>query len=228
MSHELRTPLHTIIGFTAMSGEELEGPLNEKHKRFLGHVHQDSPHLLDLINDILDLSKIEAGQMELHPESFDAGVVIAEAVNGVRPMASARGIAVENQVARETIVKADKVRFREILNNLLSNAVKFTPEGGNVRVESAPDGAGMAGFSVADTGVGIAPEDHEAVFDKFRQVGWTTRGVREGTGLGLAIVEEPLVEMSRRNGYRSRARLAREADSASRFRRAIRALRWCW
>jgi PAS domain S-box-containing protein len=194
MSHELRTPLHTIIGFTELLGEELEGPLNEKQKRFLGHVHQDSQHLLALINDILDLSKIESGQMELHPESFDAGTVIAEAVSGIRPMASARGIGVENQVSRETIVKADKVRFREILNNLLSNAVKFTPEGGNVRVESFADGVGMAGFCVADTGVGIAPEDQEAVFDKFRQVGSTTRGVREGTGLGLAIVKS-FVEM---------------------------------
>jgi PAS domain S-box-containing protein len=194
MSHELRTPLHTIIGFTELLDEELEGPLNEKQKRFLGHVHQDSQHLLALINDILDLSKIEAGQMELHPESFDAGVVIAEAVNGIRPMASARGIAVENQVALETIVRADKVRFREILNNLLSNAVKFTPEGGNVRVENAEDGAGMMGFCVSDTGIGIAPEDQEAVFDKFRQVGSTTRGVREGTGLGLAIVKS-FVEM---------------------------------
>jgi PAS domain S-box-containing protein len=194
MSHELRTPLHTIIGFTELLAEELEGPLNEKQKRFLGHVHQDSQHLLALINDILDLSKIEAGQMELHPESFDAGLVISEAVNGIRPMASARGIAVESEVAGDTIVKADKVRFREILNNLLSNAVKFTPEGGNVRVENSVDGAGMVGFCVADTGIGIAREDQEAVFDKFRQVGSTTRGVREGTGLGLAIVKS-FVEM---------------------------------
>jgi PAS domain S-box-containing protein len=199
MSHELRTPLHTIIGFTELLAEELEGPLNEKQKRFLGHVHQDSQHLLDLINDILDLSKIEAGQMELHPESFDASGVVSEAVNGIRPMAIARGVAVENKVPGETIVKADRVRFREILSNLLSNAVKFTPEGGSVRIErrSSLSGAaagGMVDFCVADTGVGIAPEDHEAVFDKFRQVGSTTRGVREGTGLGLAIVKS-FVEM---------------------------------
>ena len=194
MSHELRTPLHTIIGFTELLAEELEGPLNEKQKRFLGHVHQDSQHLLDLINDILDLSKVEAGQMELHPESFDAATVIAEALDGIRPMANARGIALDNRVAGETIVKADRVRFREILNNLLSNAVKFTPDGGRVGVESSPAPGGMACFSVSDTGVGIAPEDHAAVFDKFRQVGSTTRGVREGTGLGLAIVKS-FVEM---------------------------------
>jgi PAS domain S-box-containing protein len=194
MSHELRTPLHTIIGFTELLAEELEGPLNEKQKRFLGHVHQDSRHLLELINDILDLSKIEAGQLELHPESFDASDVVAEALSGIRPMANARGVSVESRVERDTVVRADRVRFREIVSNLLSNAVKFTPDGGSVRVESWPAQEGMACFSVSDTGVGIAPEDHEAVFDKFRQAGSTTRGVREGTGLGLAIVKS-FVEM---------------------------------
>jgi PAS domain S-box-containing protein len=194
MSHELRTPLHTIIGFTELLAEELEGPLNDKQKRFVNHVHQDSQHLLELINDILDLSKIEAGQMELHPESFDASIVVSEVLNGIRPPANARGIVAENRVPRETVVKADRVRFREILSNLLSNAVKFTPDGGSVWVEARPAGAGMACLCVADTGVGIAPEDHAAVFDKFRQVGSTTRGVREGTGLGLAIVKS-FVEM---------------------------------
>ena len=109
-------------------------------------------------------------------------------------MANSRGIAVENRVIGEAIVKADRTRFREILNNLLSNAVKFTPEGGSVGIEKCASAAGMACFSVVDTGVGIAPEDQEAVFDKFRQVGSTIRGVREGTGLGLAIVKS-FVEM---------------------------------
>ena len=136
MSHELRTPLHTIIGFTELLAEELEGPLNEKQKRFLSHVHQDSQHLLELINDILDLSKVEAGQMQLHPEAFDARTLINEAVNSIRQMADGRGVEVENRVRHETVVKADRMRFREILNNLLSNAVKFTPEGGTVWVES--------------------------------------------------------------------------------------------
>jgi PAS domain S-box-containing protein len=194
MSHELRTPLHTIIGFTELLSEELEGPLNDKQKRFLSHVYQDSQHLLELINDILDLSKIEAGQLELHPEPFDAAYVISEAVNAIRPMAESRDITVESRLSGDTIILADRVRFREILNNLLSNAVKFTPQGGRVWVENQPAPAGMVGFCVGDTGVGIAPEDHEAVFDKFRQVGATTRGVREGTGLGLAIVKS-FVEM---------------------------------
>jgi len=189
MSHELRTPLHTIIGFTELLAEELEGPLNDKQKRFLSHVHQDSRHLLELINDILDLSKVEAGQMQLHPEALDARTLINEAVNSIRQMADGRKVNVENRVRHETVIKADRVRFREILNNLLSNAVKFTPEGGTVWVESRAGGPGTTAFTVGDTGIGIAPEDHAAVFDKFRQVSSTTRGVREGTGLGLAIVK---------------------------------------
>lgn len=189
MSHELRTPLHTIIGFTELLAEELEGPLNEKQKRFLSHVHQDSKHLLELINDILDLSKIEAGQMKLNPEAFDARAATNEAVTSIRQMATARGVTVDNRVAKETVIKADRLRFREILDNLLSNAVKFTPEGGMVWVENRENGPGFAAFCVGDTGIGIAPRDHEAVFDKFRQVSSTTRGVREGTGLGLAIVK---------------------------------------
>ncbi len=194
MSHELRTPLHTIIGFTELLAEELEGPLNEKQKRFVRHVHQDSRHLLELINDILDLSRVESGQMELHKELFDAAGIVSETVSSIQQIAEAHHIAVENRIARETVIKADRIRFREILNNLLSNAVKFTPDGGKVWIESRPDGAGMTAFTVADTGIGIAPENHAAVFDKFRQVSSTTRGVREGTGLGLAIVKS-YVEM---------------------------------
>jgi PAS domain S-box-containing protein len=193
MSHELRTPLHTIIGFTELLAEEVEGPLTEKQKRFVQHVHQDSMHLLELINDILDLSKIEAGRMELHPESFDALEVISAAIAGVQNQAESKHLKLENRVIRPVHIVADKVRFREVLNNLLSNAVKFTPEGGRVQVEASTRDD-QAVFSVEDTGIGIAAEDQEAVFDKFRQVASTTRGVREGTGLGLAIVKR-LVEM---------------------------------
>ncbi len=193
MSHELRTPLHTIIGFTELLAEELEGPLNDRQKRFVTHVHQDSLHLLALINDILDLSKIEAGRMELRLETFDGAAVLQEVVGAIRTLADAKEIRVENRVAWPVGIVADRVRFREILNNLLSNAVKFTAEGGDIWIEVSVDG-GMASFSVSDTGIGIAPEDQQAVFETFRQVGSTTRGVREGTGLGLAIVKR-LVEM---------------------------------
>ena len=193
MSHELRTPLHTIIGFTELLAEELEGPLNEKQKRFVQHVHQDSVHLLALINDILDLSKIEAGRMELELESFDAREVIQGALDGIYTAARAKNISIEYLIRDQSFVRADRLRLREILTNLLSNAVKFTPEGGSIVVDASPLD-GMIRFSVSDTGIGIAHEDQGVIFDKFRQVSSTTRGVREGTGLGLAIVKH-LVEL---------------------------------
>jgi PAS domain S-box-containing protein len=193
MSHELRTPLHTIIGFTELLAEELEGPLNDKQKRFVQHVRQDSVHLLDLINDILDLSKIEAGRMELQLEALDPGDVVRSAVSGIANAARAKNITLENRIDAPLFVIADRLRLREILTNLLNNAVKFTREGGSVWIEVAPEGE-MFRFTVGDTGIGIAPENQGVIFDKFRQVASTTRGVREGTGLGLSIVRH-LVEL---------------------------------
>jgi PAS domain S-box-containing protein len=194
MSHELRTPLHTIIGFTELLQEELEGRLNEKQKRFVWHVHQDSLHLLELINDILDLSKIEAGRMDLRIESVDVAELAAEIADRFRTAAQAKGILIDNCLTAPAYVLADRLRLREIMNNLLSNAVKFTPEGGRVWIESSQMREKAVEVAVRDTGIGIAPEDQTVIFDKFRQVASTTRGVREGTGLGLAIVKR-LVEM---------------------------------
>jgi PAS domain S-box-containing protein len=194
MSHELRTPLHTILGFTELLQEELEGPLNTKQKRFVQHVHRDSVHLLALINDILDLSKIEAGRMDLNIETIDATAVITETVNSMRAAAEAKDIVLDDGISPPLYVLADPVRFREIMTNLVSNAIKFTPNGGRVWIEYLQPGASNVEIAVADTGIGIAPEDQEIIFDKFRQVGFTTKGVREGAGLGLAIVKR-LVEM---------------------------------
>lgn len=194
MSHELRTPLHTIIGFTELLAEELEGPLNEKQKRFVEHVRKDSVHLLELINDILDLSKIEAGRMDLDIRPVDAAEVLSDTLAGIAHLANSKNIALENHVVEASPVLADRVRLREIFTNLLSNAIKFTPPGGNVRIEAHAEGRSRVRFSVTDTGIGISAEDQNVIFDKFRQVGSTTRGVREGTGLGLAIVKH-LVEM---------------------------------
>ena len=194
MSHELRTPLHTILGFTELLQEELEGPLNTKQKRFVQHVHQDSVHLLALINDILNLSKIEAGRMDLNVETIDATAVISETVSSMRGAADAKDIVLDNGISAPLYVLADPVRFREIMTNLLSNAIKFTPNGGRVWIEYSQPGESNIEIAVADTGIGIAAEDQEIIFDKFRQVGSTTKGVREGTGLGLAIVKR-LVEM---------------------------------
>ena len=188
MSHELRTPLHTIIGFTELMAEELEGPLNQKQKRFMNHIHTDSIHLLALINDILDLSKIESGRLGLRRETFDIAGVLEEILSSIRPQAALKSIAIETSLSLPATIFADRLRVRQMLFNLLSNALKFTPGGGRVRIE-AVQRHGLIEISVTDTGIGIAKEQHQAVFDKFYQVGSTTKGVREGTGLGLSITK---------------------------------------
>ncbi|HEV8413793.1 MAG TPA: ATP-binding protein [Bryobacteraceae bacterium] len=192
MSHELRTPLHTIIGFSELLGEELEGPLNEKQHRFIQHIHKDSLHLLELINDVLDISKIEADRLELRPEAFDFTALLAESLASVRSLAEAKSHILESASNVPRAVEADRLRIKQVLVNLLSNAIKFTPEGGRIGVDARVQESAVV-VSVSDTGIGIPPEEHESIFDKFHQVGATTKGVREGTGLGLAITKR-LVE----------------------------------
>ncbi len=191
MSHELRTPLNAIVGFSGLLAEGTAGQLNEKQKRFINHIKQGADHLLQLINDILDLSKIEAGLLELRCENFRVAAAMPEVLSIIRPLAMAKKIHVEH-LAGDFSVYADRVRFKQILYNLLSNAVKFTPEGGKVQLESSNEGHCVC-ISVSDTGVGIRPEDQDLIFEEFRQVSDTTRGVKEGTGLGLAITKR-LVE----------------------------------
>ena len=188
MSHELRSPLHTVIGFSQLLAEEKEGPLNEKQKRFLSHIQNDSLHLLDLINDLLDLSKIEAGRLELRYEVFPIDAVIAEAIASVRPRATAKSLYIETGISISTPVCADRLRFKQILHNLLTNAIKFTPPGGRVRVQAASRDR-VAEISVLDTGIGIPADQQQAVFDKFYQVRAGIQGGSEGTGLGLAITK---------------------------------------
>ena len=193
MSHELRTPLHTIIGFSELLTEQLEGPLNEKQQRFLGHILQDARHLLELINEILDISKIESGRLELKRESFDFNTCVEEVMAGIRHQAATKNIQLENQNAFHDSLYADRVRIKEILYNLLNNAVKFTPEAGRVWIEAARQGEALH-ISVCDTGIGIPEKEQPSIFEKFYQVGDTTGGVREGTGLGLPITKH-LVEL---------------------------------
>jgi PAS domain S-box-containing protein len=193
MSHELRTPLHTIIGFSELLTEQLEGPLGEKQQRFIGHILQDARHLLELINEILDISKIESGRLELKRESFDFSQCVEEVLAGIRHQAAARNITLENKNRFHSSLHADRLRVKEILYNLLSNAVKFTPEGGRVWVEAISKGDTLH-VSVCDTGIGIPEKEHPSIFEKFYQVGDTTGGVREGTGLGLPITKH-LVEL---------------------------------
>ncbi|MCC6196280.1 MAG: GAF domain-containing protein [Burkholderiales bacterium] len=186
MSHELRTPLNAIIGFSEVLGERLFGELNDKQGEYVADIADSGRHLLSLINDILDLSKIEAGRMELEPADFDLPKAIGQALSLVRERAERRAIEVSLAVdPAVTTIRADERKVKQVILNLLSNALKFTPQGGRITVAavSHPD---KVEVSVRDTGVGIAPEDHEKVFEEFRQVG-TSEARTEGTGLGLAI-----------------------------------------
>jgi PAS domain S-box-containing protein len=196
MSHELRTPLHTIIGFSELLSEETAGPLNEKQKRFVSHILRDSLHLLELINDILDLSKIEAGRIILRPENFSSTLAIEEVLLSIRPNADQKSLSLQTSDLGEIWIRSDRVKFKEIFYNLLSNALKFTPEGGFIRVAMPPEcqGPEVVCWMVADTGMGIPESEHDAIFDDFYQIGQTTKGVREGTGLGLAITKR-LIEI---------------------------------
>ena len=186
MSHELRTPLNAIIGFSEVLSERMFGEINEKQAEYISDILQSGQHLLSLINDILDLSKIEAGRMELDISDFDLPSAIENTLTLVRERAIRRGITLGRMVdARLGVIRADERKVKQVLLNLLSNALKFTPEGGRIDVRAAVDD-GVAEVSVTDTGVGIAPEEQEAVFEEFRQVGTASKKV-EGTGLGLAI-----------------------------------------
>jgi PAS domain S-box-containing protein len=192
MSHELRTPLHTIIGFSELLTEETEGPLNPKQKRFLGHVLQDSRHLLELINEVLDISKIEAGRLELQCEAFNFAECVVEVFAGIEQRARAKDLRLENRNTFKGLLYADRLRIKEVLYNLLSNAVKFTPEGGSIWLDASQQEESLH-ITVSDTGVGISEEEQEAIFEKFYQAG-TTSGLREGTGLGLPITRK-LIEL---------------------------------
>jgi len=186
MSHELRTPLNAIIGFSEVLSDRMFGELNDKQEEYLKDIYASGQHLLSLINDILDLSKIEAGRMELEVSDFDLPAAIDNALILVRERASRHGIRLGSAIDdRVGMIRGDERKVKQVLLNLLSNALKFTPEGGRIDVRAAMND-GMAEISVADTGVGIAPEDQEAIFEEFRQVGTADKKV-EGTGLGLAL-----------------------------------------
>ena len=192
MSHELRTPLNAIVGFSDLLAEQTAGQLNDKQKRFVNHIKQGSSHLLQLINDILDLSKIEAGQLELRCEDFKVKDALPEVFSTIRPLAMAKNIQVRHTMETDWAVYADRVRFKQILYNLISNAVKFTPKEGRIDIDCHEDGNSVR-ISVTDTGIGIRPEDQAVIFEEFRQVEGAADTAQEGTGLGLAITKR-LVE----------------------------------
>jgi signal transduction histidine kinase len=187
MSHELRTPLNAIIGFSEVLSERYFGELNEKQAEYAADIHSSGKHLLSLINDILDLSKIEAGRMELDLSEFDMKEALENAMTLVRERAQRNGISLKLEIASDLgILRADERKVKQIMLNLLSNAVKFTPEGGSVSVCATRE-SGAVEIAVTDTGVGIAAADLEAVFEEFRQVGNDYTKKAEGTGLGLPL-----------------------------------------
>ena len=222
MSHELRTPLNSILGFSQFLREQTIGPLTEKQARYINHIHNSGQHLLALINDLLDLSKVEAGKLELRPEPFEVREALAAALREVQPQAEAKSLVVDLQVDEALpALTADLVRFKQILLNLLSNAVKFTPEGGRVTVTARRVVAGGRGAEgqrsggadepspqppsppaplpylevrVTDTGIGIKAEDMPRLFQEFVQLEATASKRHQGTGLGLALTKR-LVEL---------------------------------
>jgi signal transduction histidine kinase len=185
-SHELRTPLNAIVGYSDLLSEQSSGPLPPPYPRFVANIQEGARHLLDMVNDLLDISRIEAGRIELKLGRFPVSAALEEVLSVITPLAEIKRISVENRIAPGAAVVADRVRFKQILYNLISNAVKFTPEGGRVWIETGTDGE-MFTVCVVDTGIGIAPGEREAIFEEFHQAASPKGAAEAGTGLGLAI-----------------------------------------
>jgi signal transduction histidine kinase len=191
MSHELRTPLNAVIGFSEMIAGEAFGPLGHaRYREYAADIRSSGAHLLSLINDILDLSRLDAEQVELNDEDINLADLVAESVRMIRGQAQAAGLKIAEEVARGLpALRADRRRLRQILVNLLSNAIKFTPVGGGVRVSAFREGAEVA-ISVADDGIGMTPEHIERAFERFGQVDNSLSRRYEGAGLGLPIAKQ--------------------------------------
>jgi signal transduction histidine kinase len=194
ISHELRTPLNAIIGFSEALKLKIFGKLNEKQEEYLDDIHSSGLHLLGMINDLLDLSKIEANEMKLNKKEFDVFAAVKEVISIVSPISDKKKISVEMECESDDVyLNADYRRFQQILYNLLSNAIKFSDENGKIEIGVEKNKKDLIIF-VKDHGIGINPEFHEKIFNKFLQVD-TSYARRQGsTGLGLAITKE-LVEM---------------------------------
>jgi PAS domain S-box-containing protein len=193
MSHELRTPLNAIIGYSDLLSQQSAGPVPPPYPRFVANIQEGARHLLAMVNDLLDISRIEAGRIDLNRQVFRPADVLEEVLSVIAPLAGIKNIPIENLISDGMWIRADRTRFKQVLYNLLSNAVKFTPENGRVWIaDSSREDA--AGFCVGDTGIGIPDSELESVFDEFHQVGGPPSVAKEGTGLGLAITRR-LVEL---------------------------------
>ena len=204
MSHELRTPLNAIIGFTELMYDGRVTPDSPHHREFLGEVLTASRHLLRLINDVLDLAKVEAGKMDFTPEAFDVSALAEEVRDTLRTLAARKKLRIDIDVQpglRE--VYLDRSRLKQVFYNYLSNAIKFTDEGGSIVIRACPEGADEFRIEVEDTGIGIREEDIGRLFSQFHQLDSTTGKKYGGTGLGLALTSRILEAQGGRHGVRS-------------------------
>ncbi|MHB8859803.1 MAG: response regulator [Thermoleophilia bacterium] len=197
MSHELRTPLNVIIGFSEVLRDTPSDKIGDSDRaEFCDNIVSSGHHLLELINDVLDLAKVEAGQMQIFPEEFYVGKVLNEIVSAMSPLARKKDIKLDVELSEHlTVVLADIAKFKQILYNLIGNALKFTPHGGTVHISASVMGK-MARFAVADNGIGIAQADQRRIFSEFQQVDGSSSRQFEGTGLGLALTKK-FVEMQK-------------------------------
>jgi signal transduction histidine kinase len=190
MSHELRTPLNAIIGFAEIIKSRSFGAASERYSEYAGDIHNSGTHLLALINDILNLSKLEAGKFQLQEQDVDLATTVDACIRLIEAQAYQSEIRLSVSLDPEVLfIRADERRLRQILINLLSNAVKFSPEGGDVKVSSVRRGGGLA-ISVSDTGIGMAPEDIPKAMAPFGQIERKVRRKQEGTGLGLPLAKQ--------------------------------------
>jgi len=188
MSHELRTPLNSIIGFAELMHRGKVGHVSAEHKEYLGDILTSSKHLLQLINDVLDLAKVESGKMEFRPEKVDLAKLIGEVRDILRGLAASKRIQVAADVDPAVAsAVVDPARLKQVLYNYLSNALKFTPEDGRVAIRIAPEGPDFFRLDVEDTGIGIRKDDLVRLFVEFQQLDTSSAKKHQGTGLGLAL-----------------------------------------
>jgi len=211
MSHELRTPLNSVIGFSDILLEEVKGELNDPQKKYVSNIARSGKHLLSLINDILDLSKIEAGQKQLEYSSFELHEALDEISKLTKPLISKKNIGLQMELPSEDIrVYADRKKFKQIMYNLLSNAAKFTPDKGTITIIANQEKDKLK-VAVSDTGIGIPESEQATIFEPFQQVKSSKSSEHKGTGLGLSLVRE-LVEM-----HGGQVRLKSEVGKGSTF-----------
>ncbi|MFI5350120.1 MAG: PAS domain S-box protein [Elusimicrobiota bacterium] len=207
MSHELRTPLNAIIGFSEMMEDDKSGRVSAEHKEYLGDILTSAHHLQQLINDVLDLAKVESGKMEFSPEKVDLEKLAAETIDTIRSMAAQKRIGMLTRVAPELLsgeILLDPGKFKQVLYNYLSNALKFTPEEGRVTLRILPEGEDFFRLEVEDTGIGIKPEDIARLFVEFQQLDASAAKKYQGTGLGLSLTKRLVEAQGGQVGVHSR------------------------